>query len=80
MFATIRALIAAGAIALLPAGAYAQGVGGVGGTDGGFGGHRGKQQQTKKTEPPKPKVDEKAYNAALKELPDKHYDAWHGVR
>jgi hypothetical protein len=80
MFATVRVLIAAGAIALLTAGAYAQEAGGVGDGFGGFGGHRGKQQKTKKTEAPKPKVDEKAYSAALKELPDKQYDAWHGVR
>ncbi len=28
----------------------------------------------------KPKVDEKAYSAALRNLPDKQYDPWHGVR
>jgi hypothetical protein len=28
----------------------------------------------------KPKADDKAYNAALKSLPDKPYDPWHGVR
>lgn len=26
------------------------------------------------------KANEKAYNAALRNLPDKHYDPWHGVR
>jgi hypothetical protein len=26
------------------------------------------------------KSDDKAYNAALKNLPDKHYDPWRGVR
>ncbi len=86
MFATVRILIAAGAIVLLTVGAYAQDVGGTGGAGGagggfgGFGGHRGKQQKTKSTAAPKPKVDEKAYSAALKDLPDKKYDAWHGVR
>jgi hypothetical protein len=80
MFATLRLLLAAGAIALLMVGAYAQDVGGVDGAGGGFGGHRGKQQKTKQTVAPKPKVDEKAYSAALKDLPDKKYDAWHGVR
>jgi hypothetical protein len=28
----------------------------------------------------KPKANDKAYNAALKNLPDKQYDPWHGVR
>jgi hypothetical protein len=28
----------------------------------------------------KVKANEKAYNAALKNLPDKQYDPWHGVR
>lgn len=27
-----------------------------------------------------PKGDEKAYNSVLKNLPDKQYDPWHGVR
>jgi hypothetical protein len=31
-------------------------------------------------DPNKPKPDEKAYNAALKNLPDKQYDPWRGVR
>jgi hypothetical protein len=28
----------------------------------------------------KPKADDKAYNAALKNLSDKPYDPWHGMR
>jgi hypothetical protein len=28
----------------------------------------------------KVKANEKAYNAALHNLPDKNYDPWHGVR
>lgn len=28
----------------------------------------------------RPKANDKAYNAALKNLPDKQYDPWHGVR
>jgi hypothetical protein len=28
----------------------------------------------------KVKANDKAYNAALKNLPDKQYDPWHGVR
>jgi hypothetical protein len=65
------------AIALLAANAHAQQAGAMGG---GFGGRHHQQGQTKQAETPKPKVDEKAYNAALKELPDKQYDAWQGVR
>jgi hypothetical protein len=29
---------------------------------------------------PKFKANDKAYNAALKNLPNKEYDPWHGVR
>jgi hypothetical protein len=68
------------AIALFAASAHAQVAGGMGGMGGGFGGHHRQQGRTKPAEAPKPKVDEKAYNAALKGLPDKQYDAWHGVR
>lgn len=28
----------------------------------------------------RPKANDKAYNAALRNLPDKQYDPWHGVR
>jgi hypothetical protein len=38
--------------------------------------HRGAAQTTER----KPKVDEKAYGAALSTLPDKKYDPWQGVR
>jgi hypothetical protein len=53
-------------------------MGGMGGAGGGR--HHGQQQKDAKGAPPKPKVDEKAYNSALKGIPDKPYDAWHGVR
>jgi hypothetical protein len=55
--------------------------GGVGGTGpGGPGGrHHGQQQKKADTQTPKPRVDEKAYSAALKGIPDKPYDPWHGV-
>lgn len=76
---TLRILVAAFAFVLLTANAQAQGVGGTDGMGGGMGGRHQKQGKTTKAEP-KPKVDEKAYNAALKGLPDKQYDAWHGVR
>lgn len=38
------------------------------------------RQQPEKGEPQKPKIDDKAYNAALRNIPDRKYDAWHGVR
>jgi hypothetical protein len=63
------------AIALMTAGAAAQSMG-----SGGFGGGHKHQQKSDKTAEQKPKVDEKAYAAALKTLPDKAYDPWHGVR
>lgn len=46
----------------------------------GFGGKNHDHTQNGKADPPKPKVDDKAYNSALKSLPDKQYDAWHGMR
>jgi hypothetical protein len=35
---------------------------------------------TAKQDEQKLKANEKAYNAALRNLPDKQYDPWHGVR
>lgn len=58
--------------------AHAQAMGGPGG--GGGGGHKQHQQKTDKTDTTKPKADDKAYNAALKSLPDKPYDPWAGAR
>jgi opacity protein-like surface antigen len=74
-------ILAAAVLALTIAGAQAQDAGATGGGMGGMGGgrHHG-QQKNAKAAPPKPKVDEKAYNSALKEIPNKPYDAWHGVR
>jgi hypothetical protein len=43
------------------------------------GGHK-HQQKTDKSASQKPKADDKAYNAALKNLPDKPYDPWQGAR
>jgi hypothetical protein len=77
-FMAMRILAAALAIALMTASAGAQGVGGVDGN--GFGGRHKQHGKTAKTAAPKPKVDEKAYSAALKTLPDKPFDAWNGVR
>jgi hypothetical protein len=72
----MRLLIAILAFALLTAGAQAQGSPGLGG--GGHGKHG--RQQADKGEAQKPKIDDKAYNASLRNIPDKKYDAWHGVR
>jgi opacity protein-like surface antigen len=71
-------ILAAALAALTITSVQAQNVGGAGGMGGG-GRHHG-QQKDAKAAPPKPKVDEKAYNSALKDIPNKPYDAWHGVR
>ncbi len=43
-------------------------------------GNKQHQQKTDKTGAQKPKADDKAYNAALKSLPNKPFDPWHGAR
>lgn len=80
--ATLRLIVTAVAIAVLPVGAQAQspGQGTPGVTGGDFGGPHHRRGNTKKAETPKQKVDEKGYKAALDQLPNKQYDAWHGVR
>jgi hypothetical protein len=70
---TTTIILLASAVGLTTVSASAQGMGGFGG------GHK-HQQKTDKTDPQKPKVDDKAYNAALKSLPDKPYDPWRGTR
>jgi hypothetical protein len=42
-----------------------------------IGAHASRQPEEKSD---KPKANDKAYNAALRNLPDKQYDPWHGVR
>jgi hypothetical protein len=75
-FAIVRFFLATLAVALLVASAHAQAPGG-----GGLGGGgRQHQQKSEKPAEQKPKVDDKAYNAAVKGLPDKPYDPWHGAR
>jgi len=37
-------------------------------------------EKANKADVAKAKANEKAYNAALHNLPDKQYDPWHGVR
>ena len=80
--ATIRLVVTAAAVALLTATAQAQspGQGAAGVTGGDYGGSHHRRGNTKKVEAAKQKVDEKGYKAALDQLPDKQYDAWHGVR
>jgi hypothetical protein len=74
---TTAIMLLAFAIGLATVSAHAQGMGGMGG---GGGGHK-HQKQTDKTEPQKSKADDKAYNAALKGIPDKpKLDAWQGSR
>ena len=72
-----RFIAAALAVALTAEGACAQGTTGAGS---GSGGRKQHQQKTDKTDAQKPKADDKAYNAALKSLPNKPYDPWRGAR
>jgi hypothetical protein len=47
----------------------------------GGGGQKHHQQKTERSATQTtPKVDEKAYNAALKTIPNKPYDPWFGTR
>jgi hypothetical protein len=70
--------IAAASGALGMASVYAQGMSGL--DNGGRG--KDRKKAPAKTEEQKPKVDEKAYDAALKSVPDKSdkADPWKGVR
>jgi hypothetical protein len=45
-----------------------------------LGQHAGNALAAKPEDQTKVKANEKAYNAALRNLPDKQYDPWHGVR
>ena len=80
--ATLRLILTAAAIVLLSAGAQAQSPSqsAAGVTGGDYGGSHHRRGNAKKVEAPKQKADEKGYKAALDQLPDKQYDAWHGVR
>ncbi len=73
-------ILTAAVLALTMASVQAQDAGGMGGMGGMGGGRHHGQQKNAKAAPPKPKADEKAYNSALKGIPNKPYDAWHGVR
>ena len=71
----MRLLITMLALAALTASAQAQSGGGLGAGHGKHG-----RSQAEKGDPQRPKIDDKAYNAALRNIPDKKYDTWHGVR
>ena len=64
------------ATVVLTEGCCAQATGG----SGSGGGRKHHQQKTDKTAAQTPKADDKAYNAALKRLPDKPFDPWRGAR
>jgi len=70
-FAIAPFLLATCVIALLVGSANAQAPGGGG---------RKHEQKSDKPAEQKPKVDDKAYQNALKSLPNKPYDPWHGAR
>lgn len=75
-FMTKTVMATALAVALMITSAQAQG----GGMGGGGGRHQ-KQQKTDKSASPASKADEKAYNAALKLIPDKKpADPWGNMR
>ena len=75
----MRMLIAGLALALMTAAAQAQMSPQQNQMNGAsrLGQSAGREGEDKKD---KPKVNDKAYNAALHNLPDKPYDPWHGVR
>jgi hypothetical protein len=76
MTSAIKALaVAAFSLGFLASVAMAQQAG-----TGPGGGRKHQQQNTSAPAPATPKVDEKAYNAALKSLPNKPYDPWSGTR
>ena len=68
-------VVAAFAIASLMSAANAQQSG-----SGPGGGRKHQEQKTDAAASTAPKADEKAYNAALKSLPNKPYDPWSGTR
>jgi len=70
----IKILGVALALAVMAASAQAQ----MGGSPGGGHQHFGERKNGSK-DPPKAKADDKAYSSALKGLPDKPYDPWHGI-
>jgi len=78
----MRLFIAALAMALMMAGAQAQ----IGPQNSQMnaaqqiGQHASQNLHDDKSDGQKVKANDKAYNAALHNLPDKQYDPWHGMR
>lgn len=74
-----RWALAMTALALLTATAQAQLNQNTPGMQGSqIGNHVSKESDSEKQQ--RPKADDKAYGAALKNIPDKKYDPWHGMR
>ena len=71
----MRLLIAAIALTVMVETALAQSAPGSQ-----IGQHLSKAEADNEQNKPKAKVDEKAYNAALRTIPNKQYDPWRGVR
>jgi hypothetical protein len=71
-----RLIVSILAVALLTESSHAQATDG----DVAVGGRKQRQQKTDKPAAQTSKVDEKAYNAAIKSLPNKAFDPWHGAR
>jgi hypothetical protein len=74
----MRLIIVAVAVLLMTGSAFAQ-VGQLPGNQVGQHVQHANDQADSKNGAPK-KNDDKAYNAALRNLPNKEYDPWHGVR
>jgi hypothetical protein len=70
----MRIVAAALAMLMLTEAGHAQAMGGNGGA------RKQHQKRTDKSDTQKTKADDKAYNAALKSIPDKPFDPWHNVR
>jgi hypothetical protein len=77
--ALVAALVAASAAMTASAQAQ-QGQAGQMGAASNVGQHAAAAGARTGTDEPKVKANDKAYNAALKNLPDKQYDPWRGVR
>jgi hypothetical protein len=74
----LKVLIAGSALALMTAAAHAQMTQQTQMNNAARVGQAASRANDDKSE--KPKANDKAYNAALHNLPDKQYDPWHGVR
>jgi hypothetical protein len=76
----MRWLIAAAAVVLTTANAFAQAPGTLPSSQIGRNAQRNVDQADAAKNAGQKKSDDKAYNAALHNLPNKEYDPWHGVR